>query len=222
MDFTIKLHNIRTVDRLEGFWSSNDYVKLLERFDFADAAGIPEPELAEMLLLAISDFEPDEAAEIVLTYKLEGKLSENQIKNLSHEMLQDKVAEEYPDIALHCALFHINRLLYDAYNGKFPLTRATVIDLELALKGPLKVDKEIVLRTLSDLLSPKSLLKRLFETQLDSEHEFTDAGSIIWELSQTGENTYRIISSDYWLNREDFETDEYSGQLEEDEIDHLQ
>ena len=35
-----------------------------------------------------------------------------------------------------------------------------------------------------------------------------------------GENTYQIISSDYWLNDEDFEKEEYSGELSEDEITH--
>jgi hypothetical protein len=135
-------------------------------------------------------------------------------------MLEDKIAEEYPDISLHYPLFNINQLLYQAYNGKFPRTLAAVIDLELSFESKLDITKEIVLRTLSDLLSEKSLLKRLFDEQLDSEKELYDAESIIWELKSIGENSYQLISSDYWLNKEDFEKEEHSGVLKDEEISH--
>ncbi len=221
MKFTIKLKNIKSISKIEGSWTHEDYINLLGLFDYDDAKSVPEAELFEMLSLAISDFEPDEAAKIVLKYRLSNILNDGQINNLSHEMLEDKVAEEYPDISLHYPLFKINQLLYDAYNGKFPKTLASVIDFELSSDEKIEVNKEIVLRTMSDLLSEKSLLKRLFNTQLDSDTELKDAESIIWELKSTGANTYQIISSDYWLNREDFDKEEFTGELEDDEIDHL-
>ena len=221
MKFTIKLKKIRTIEKIEGYWKKEDYFNLLELFDYSDANGIPETELFEMLSMAISDFEPEEAAETVLTYKLNSVLKEGQIKNLSHEMLVDKIAEEYADISLHYPLFNINQLLYEAYNGKFPKTLASVLDIELVFEGNLVINKEIVLRTISDLLKEKSLLKRLFNEELDSENELKDAESIIWELKPMGENSYQLISSDYWLNKEDFETDEYSGILKDEEITHL-
>lgn len=220
MNFTIRLNKITSVDRIEGAWTFEDYVNLLELFDYPDAKSIPETDLFEMLAMAISDYEPEEAAEIVLKYKLGDKLKNGQIKNLSQEMLEDKIAEEYPDIALHFPLYNINQLLHDSYNGKFPRTLASVIEIELLLKDEIDVTKEIVIRTLSDLLSEKSLLKRLFNQQLDSSLELKDAESIIWELKLISENTYRIISSDYWLNSEDFKIEEFSGILREDEINH--
>ena len=220
MKFTIKLKKIRTINKIEGYWKKEDFINLLEFFDYSDAASIPEAELFDMLSMAISDFEPDEAAEIVLKYKLKSVLKEGQIKNLSQEMLEDKVAEEYPNISLHYPLFNINQLLYEAYNGKFPNTLASVIEIELTFASNLDITKEIVIRTISDLLSKKSLLKRLFNEQLDSEKELNDAEDIIWDLKPMGENTYQIISSDYWLNDEDFEKEEYSGELSEDEITH--
>jgi len=218
MNFTIKLKNIRPIKKIEGYWRKEDYINLLELFDYSDATSIPETELFEMLSMAISDFEPDEAAEIVLTYKLANILKKGQIENLSHEMLVDKVAEEYADISLHYPLFNINQLLFEVYNGKFPKTLASIIDIELSFASKLDVTKEIVLRTLSDLLSEKSLLKRLFNEQLDSEKELKDAESIIWDLKPMGENIYQLISSDYWLNEEDFELNEYSGVLRDEEI----
>jgi hypothetical protein len=220
MNFTIKLKKIRTIEKIEGYWKMEDYINLLELFDYSDATSIPEAELFDMLSMAISDFEPDEAAETVLTYKLNTVLKEGQIKNLSHEMLEDKVAEEYPNISLHYPLFNINQLLYEAYNGKFPKTLASVLDIELSFESNLDITKEVVLRTISDLLSEKSLLKRLFNEQLNSEKELNDAESIIWDLKPMGENIYQLISSDYWMNKEDFEIEEYSGVLREEEITH--
>lgn len=221
MNFTIKLSKIRTIEKIEGYWKKEDYINLLELSDYSDAASIPENELFDMLSMALSDFEPEEAAEIVLTYKLNNLLKEGQIKNLSHEMLEDKVAEEFADISLHYPLFNINQLLFEAYNGKFPKTLASVIDIELTFASNLTITKEVVLRTISDLLSEKSLLKRLFNEQLESEKEFKDAESIIWELKPMGENIYQLITSDYWLNKEDFEKDAYSGELTEEEITHI-
>ncbi|MFA9388300.1 MAG: hypothetical protein ACERKD_00745 [Prolixibacteraceae bacterium] len=221
MKFTIKLNEIRTIEKIEGYWKKEDYVNLLELFDYPDANKLPEAELLEMLSMAVSDFEPEEAAEIVLTYKLEGILKKGQINNLSHEMLLDKISEEYSDISLHYSLYNINQLLVELYNGKFPNTLASIIDIELSFASKQNITKEIVLRTLSDLLSEKSLLKRLFSEQLDSDKELKDANSIIWELKPMGENTYQLISSDYWLNEEDFEREEFSGDLREEEISHL-
>jgi hypothetical protein len=220
MNFTIKLLGIKSISKIENVWNSTDYISLLELFDFGDASSLKEEELFEMLSIAVSDFEPEDAAEIVLTYKLANRLKSGQIKNLAQEMLQDKVAEEYPDISFHYDLFNINQLLHNCYNGKFPKIKASVIDFELIFKGKVEVTKEIIVRTISDLLSHKSLLKRLFSEQLDASVEINDAESIIWRLETIQPNTYRIISSDYWLNSEDFEKDEHKGELGEDEIHH--
>ncbi|BAX80086.1 hypothetical protein [Labilibaculum antarcticum] len=220
MNFTIRLEKIKSVEKIEGYWTKVDYINLLELFDYADAESLPEADLLEMLTMAISDFEPNEAAEILLRYKLSDFLKEGQIQNLSHEMLEDKVSEEYSDISLHYPLFSINQFLYETYNGKFPKILASVIDIELIFKSKIDITKEIVLRTISDLLSERSLLKRLFDEQLDSENELKDANSIIWELKPMGENRYQLITSDYWLNKEDFENDEFSGVLSDEEITH--
>jgi hypothetical protein len=220
MNFTIRLEKIKSVEKIEGYWTKEDYINLLELFDYEDASSLPETDLLEMLTMAISDFEPEEAAEIILRYKLKGILKEGQIQNLSHEMLEDKVAEQYSDLSLHYPLFCINQFLYEVYNGKFPNTLASVIDIELSFKSKTDITKEIVLRTISDLLSERSLLKRLFDEQLDSENELKDANSIIWELKPLGENRFQFITSDYWLNKEDFEKDEFSGLLSDEEIKH--
>src|SRR5690606_24531077 len=109
------------------YWTPQDYIQLLEKFNFPDAASASPDSLAELLAMAITDFEPNEAAAIMLEYKLSEQLNEGQIQQISNDMLLDKISEEYPDITLHAPLFHINQLLYKAFNGKFPNAKATLI-----------------------------------------------------------------------------------------------
>lgn len=108
MKFNITIKKVTTVEELANYWQDDDYISLLELFDFSDAATVAPENLREMLHMAITDFEPNEAAEIVLTYKLSEKLSEGQIAQISNDMLLDKISEEYSEIDLHYDLFNIN------------------------------------------------------------------------------------------------------------------
>ncbi len=215
MKFTIKLKNIRTIEKIEDYWQKEDYINLLELFDYPDATSVPETELFEMLSMAISDFEPDEAAEIVLTYKLSNILKKGQIENLSHEMLIDKVAEDYADISLHYPLFNINQLLYSAFNGTFPHAKATKVGFELSVKGDsnIAVTKELALKAVCGGLADNSPILRLFEKQLNGKEPFSDAEKIVWELHDSGSNAYTMITSDYWINKEDFIDYEFAGSI---------
>jgi hypothetical protein len=56
----------------------------------------------------ITDFEPNEAAAIVLDYKLSDSLNEGQIQQISNDMLIDKISEEYPEIAMGFYIISIN------------------------------------------------------------------------------------------------------------------
>lgn len=76
MNFTIKLKEIKTIEKIEGYWKKEDYIKLLELFEYADTKNIPETELIDMFSMAVSDFDPTETAKTVLTYKLHSILNE--------------------------------------------------------------------------------------------------------------------------------------------------
>lgn len=217
MKCKVIINEIKTINYIEGAWTSQDYIALLDAFNFPDAEGSSNDELLELLYLAINDFEPDEAAEIILQYKLSDQLSEGQIKNLAHEMIEDNVAEEYSDIALHHQLFDINQLLHKAYNGTFPNAKASKINFELTFlsQDTAEIDKELVLKALNYGLSDRNLIKRLFEEQLTGKVEFSEAEHIIWQLKSLGNHVFSLITSDYWLNKEDFLTDEFDGVIHE-------
>lgn len=211
MKYLVKINNIISTDELEGAWSNDDFKELLVKFEFPDADQVKTSELKEYLFMAISDYEPSEAAAILLDYKLSDVLAEGQIDNLSHEMLRVKVSENYTDIRLHHDLFNINQLLYKAYNGKFHQARVNIVQFEITEihNAPVEITKETALKALSHGLSEKNLLKRLFSDQLEGRAPFPEAEGIVWDLEKKGDNTYTVTISEKWLAKNDFINHEY-------------
>ena len=221
MKFKITLNKAKTVEEIDNYWNNQDYVNLLQLFSFPDANEIKPENLREMLFMAIADFEPNEAAEIVLTYKLSDNLNEGQIAQLSNEMMLDKVCEEYPEIDLHYDLFSINQLLFKAFNGKFPNAKATVVDFSITSLDSFEdeITKEIVLKSFNNGISDRNVIKRLFSDQMTTEESFEQAEDILWELNKKDATNFTFITSEYWLDKEELIASEFEGDclLTEDE-----
>ncbi|RDV15458.1 hypothetical protein DXT99_08155 [Pontibacter diazotrophicus] len=218
MNYTITINSANTVEAISEYWSEEDYVNLLLKFNYPDAENAPKDTLEELLLMAITDYEPNEAAAIILEYKLADKINEGQISQISNDMLLDKISEEYPDISLHAPLFHINQLLYKAFNGKFPNAKATQINLSITpLDQAEEPDftKENILRLLDKGLADSNLIKRLFSEQMAGSKPFPEAENIIWELEAINNRDYSILTSDYWLSKTDIVAGEFEGVLEQ-------
>lgn len=217
MNYQIIIKRIDTVNEVEGYWSDEDFIQLLEKFNFPDAATAEKKNLPELLEMAISDYEPNEAAEIVLAYKLSEELNEGQIEQISHNMLIDKVCEEYPEIHLQGTLFHINQLLFKAYNGKFPNAKASVVHFSMTpIDGEVKEQTaKNVLKLLNNGLSDRNLIKRLFDDQMSQNIPFPEAEGIIWELNTKDNVNYSLVTSENWINNEDIIASEFEGILEE-------
>ncbi|TDE51391.1 hypothetical protein [Flavobacterium sp. GT3P67] len=217
MNYQIIINRVNTVDQIEAYWTNDDYIRLLEKFDYPDASDADASSLKELLFMAISDFEPKEAAVIVLEYKLSEHLNEGQIQQLSNDMFLDKVCEEYPEIGLHSTLFHINQLLFKAYNGKFPNAKATIIECSmtpLESENEMQLTKENVLKLLSNGLSSSNLIKRLFDNAMNENAPFPEAEDVLWDLTTTDNLNYTITTSEYWLNKDDIIASEFEGILE--------
>ena len=215
MKFTITINSADTLEAVPEYWSEEDYVNLLLKFNYPDAENAAPDTLEELLLMAITDYEPNEAAAIVLEYKLADKLNEGQLSQISNDMLLDKISEEYPDISLHAPLFHINQLLYKAFNGKFPNAKATQINLSIKSEeddAP-TFTKENMLHLLDNGLANGNLIKRLFSEQMAGTKPFPEAENILWELEPTGNNNYQLLTSDYWLSKNDIIAGEFAGEL---------
>lgn len=221
MNFQITIKSANSADQIEEYWTNEDYIKLLEKFDYPDASEADASSLKELLFMAISDFEPKDAAVLLLEYKLSEDLNEGQIQQISNDMLLDKVCEEYPEIGLHSTLFHINQLLYKAYNGKFPNAKATIMEFSITpLEGEndKELTKENVLKLLNNGLSASNLIKRLFDQAMNENAPFPEASAIIWDLTTTNNVDYVLTTSEYWLSKEDIIASEFEGVLEENVV----
>ncbi|MCV9927335.1 hypothetical protein OIU83_06715 [Flavobacterium sp. LS1R49] len=217
MNYQIIIKRIDTVNEVEGYWSDEDFIQLLEKFNFPDGATAEKKNLPELLEMAISDYEPNEAAEIVLKYKLGNQLNDGQIEQIAHNMLIDKVCEEYPEIEMQGTLFHVNQLLFKAYNGKFPNAKASVVHFSMTpTDGEVqKLTAENVLKLLNNGLSDRNLIKRLFENQMSRNIPFPEAQGIVWELTTQDNINYSLVTSENWLNNEDITVSEFEAILEE-------
>lgn len=218
MKFKIEITNIETIETIETYWTKQDYISLLEKFEYFDAVDSDKETLRELLFMAITDFEPRDAAVIVLEYKLADVLSDGQIQQISIDMLIDKVCEEYREISLHSTLFHINQLLFHAFNGKFPNAKATILDCKISDDdgiNSLQLTKENVLKLLSKGLSDRNIIKRLFHNAMDENGDFPEAASILWDLETADNINYKLTTSEYWLNKDDIVASEFEGEIDD-------
>ena len=185
MNYHIVINSVKNVEEFKDAWTSTDYIELLDRFGFPGAENSKPEELEELLFMAISDFEG--------------------------HMLNDKISEEYSDISLHHQLFNINQLLHKAYNGTFPNTKATVIEFEITPNQ--NITKEIVLKVLDKTLAHNNIIKRLYADQLAGKEAFDAAEAIVWELKPTGNQSYLMTTSEYWISRDEFKDAEFDAEI---------
>ncbi|SDX76548.1 hypothetical protein [Hymenobacter psychrophilus] len=197
-----------TLSEIPGTWQLTDYRSIMSAAGFADGDTISESETREMTLMALADLEPAEAANVLLSYRLGDDLNDGQIDQISHDMQNDKIFEEYPEIGLHRHLFDANQLLRLAYNGKFPNGEAVLVHATMQFTGPEapgQLTAGLVLRALAPALSDRSLIKRLYAADLEADTPFEAADNILWEMTATPEDApgtfaVRLVSSEYWLH----------------------
>ena len=207
--FSIHPTSFKVINELPNAWSNTDYQKLLEIMDYGDTSGLNPNELKEMFLLSISDNEPEEAAKLILEYIFRDRLNAGQSDNISNEMVEEKIWEEYADLSMHEEFFNATQILFDAYNGKFPHPEAVVMQIEFTAKNPKSIavfESDIeanLIRLITSGMPENTLIKRLFDDQLNGE-DFPDAKDIIWQYKKTATEgdklVYEIISSTYWFH----------------------
>ena len=207
VDCRVKINSKKTINELPEAWSKQDFLNILDLMGFSDE--ISDAEVKEMTMMALADQEPEESAALLLQYRLEEQLTAGQIKQLSHEMQEDKASEEYPDIFLQQELFNINQLLFKAFNGRFPNCHAIDLNINIAVRpANFMMDEnylnEIILKALVPALGEHSGISRLYEEEIEGLKKFIDAEGIIWksDIQKLEDGTFniRIFSSEYWLH----------------------
>ena len=102
-------------------------------------------------------------------------------------------------------------MLFQAYNGTFLNTKATIVEFEITPNED--VTKETVLKAFDKTLAKSNVIKRLFGDHLAGKEAFDEAVSIIWDLQPKGDNGYVMTTSEYWMSRDEFTEAEYDVEV---------
>lgn len=212
--FDVCVLNVKEIHDMPGSWCENDYRRLLTNLEMDDVGDVPANDLLDMTLMALQDLEPEDAAEVVLAYKLSDSISKGARQNIVHDLRDDQRPwEEAADIKSHSRIFAATVLLQKAFPSAFPKpdmmrvilnVTATSTEAEELLDNPPQA--AFITRMLADALSENCILERLFDEQLKAQ-SFPEAEGIIWHAEfgerLAGEKTcadLTIYSSVHWLN----------------------
>jgi hypothetical protein len=206
--FAVTRVNFETITELPDYWTEPKYIDLLELMDYDNPASLDKSEIKDMCLMSLTDNDPEDAAKIVLTYVFGNTLNKGQIDNLSNEMLEEKLWEEYADLSMHEEFFAVHQLLYDAFEGTFPHPEAVSFQVRIQEKGKNGLSifdsypEAPLVRLLVGGLPDNNVIHRLFDDKIDGE-TFPEAKDILWQLNivenVSGELTAEVISSQYWF-----------------------
>lgn len=215
--FRVRILSFSNLLEIEGARTADDFSALLDAMEYGDQSGMSDNELREMCILSLQDLEPVEAAYLVLKHDFGDVLRDGQIRNLSNEMLEEKLWEECADSSLHERMFNAGSLLYAAFPRSFPEPDAVGVTLEITTTNTAAMgllvpspNESLLVRLLADGMDSQAVLHRLYGEQLTG-NSFPNADEVIWivRTETVTEDVMRIevISSGYWLdalNRTEF------------------
>ncbi|MEQ8907269.1 hypothetical protein [Ekhidna sp.] len=209
--YQVELLEMKEVHELPNAWTSSDLVGLLNHIDFDDADSITPEELREMTGMALSDFDVEEASDKVLEFRLGDRLNKGQRQNLVDELQDDRIWEEYSDLAYHKELFNVCCMLYWGFPKKFSEPDIVKIKLKIISQNNVSdvnlktLTPSFVARLLNDGMDNHNIIYRLFDEQIAS-NKFEESEHIIWELEEDGfnpedrSNTITIHTSWNWVD----------------------
>ncbi|MEL4456262.1 hypothetical protein [Lutimonas vermicola] len=225
--YSVDLLELKEIQDMTEAWTFDDFFGLLSYMEYDDAASVPQNELKEMVCLALSDFETEDAAIKILEFRLEEKLNKGQRQNLAEELKEDRLWEEYSDITLHEELFNVACLLYWTFPKHFSTPdmvrlKVRIVSLNKESKNNLiHPTPSFLARILNDGMDNSNIMYRLFGDNITS-NSFPESEHIIWKFEESGfseeenSNTFIIYTSWNWVRKlkgvEEYESLAFSDQ----------
>ena len=228
--YQVDVLGLQELHEIPDAWNKRDFLNLLDQIEYEDAASIPDEELKEMTAMALSDLEPEEAAEAVLELRFAEKLNPGQRKNLSEELKDDRLWEEYAEIKFHEELFNVGCMLNWAFPKDFSEPDMVKIRLRVTSQNSDSATNlqqptaSFIARLLTDGMDEHNAIYRLFDESIAS-NSFPEAEDIIWKFEAGGfaetdqTNEFTIYTSWNWVDElkgvKSFESTAFSdGQLD--------
>lgn len=204
--YSVQLLELKEVHEIPQVWTSEKFKELLRHLEYEGIDDIPEEELKDMACLALTDFEVEEASILVLEFWLGDRLNKGQRQNLSIELQDEKLWEEYSDLTLHEDLFHISCMLYWAFPKNVREPDIALLKLNIIPKtheskqNAAAPTADFLTRVLNDGMDEYTLINRLFDESVIA-NSFPEAEHIIWQFNVLGtsENTVTIYTSWNWV-----------------------
>ena len=209
--YHVEVLELKEVHEIPGAWSNDDFLNLLNLIEYDDAASISPDELKEMTIMALSDLEPEDAAVKILELRFGERLSGGQRQNISEELKDERLWEEYSEISFHEELFNVSCMLYWSFPKVFPEPDIVKIKVKVNAFNPesannLKMPSaSFITRLLNDGMDNRNAIYRLFDESITS-NSFPEAGDIIWKFEESGyladdsSNEFTIYTSWNWVD----------------------
>lgn len=228
--FKTEILEYNKISKINNSWKLADYKNLLDLMGLGEELdSMEENEIKEMCMISLTDFQPNEAAKYVLQHLIKDELTDGKLDQISNDMLDDKLWEQFADLSFHRKLFDAYSILREAFNGTF--ANPTGVSFKVKITSDdnnfevfEETLKPAMVRLLASGMEENSILNRLYSEQINSTL-FTEAENIIWEIKETNssenEKEYEIISSFFWFEDleevESFEGKTQADQKEEEE-----
>ncbi len=210
---TVTVTGLEKVRDMPETWSEAEYHTLLDALEVDGTTDLGGSDLEEMLLMALQDLDPEDAADAVLAVKIGDALTRGARQNIVQDFLDEQRPwEEAADISLHARIFEAAVLLQKALPKRFARPDIMRLTMRLTAENP-RADALLqqtplpafVARILADGMGEDSTLERLFDDSLESS-SFPDAAGIIWRAGFSDHDagppaaaTLTVYSSALWL-----------------------
>ncbi len=208
-EFNVSLVSFEKISQTEGAWSADDYKNLLALMEFEDdLESMSDSDLKEMCMMSLNDFEAEDAARYVLKHLLNDELPDGKIDQTAHDMVENKLWEEFADPSFHKRFFDAYGLLREAFKGTF--AAPTGVRFQVRVQAQQKDDFDLfrpatepaLTRLLSAGIAENAILNRLYAEKIKGD-QFPEAENILWQVkavsSSATEAVFEITSSELWF-----------------------
>ncbi len=207
--FNVAILSFEKISQTEGAWSADDYKSLLALMEFEDdLESLSDSDLKEICMMSLNDFDAQTAAKYVLTHLLDDELPDGKIDQTAHDMVEDKLWEEFADPSFHKRFFDAYGLLREAFNGTFAAPTGVTFQATISAQQQDDFDlfkptiEPALTRLLSAGIAENAILNRLYAEKINGDH-FPEAVNILWQVKEISksakEATYEITSSELWF-----------------------
>ena len=206
-NFQVKQLDWEQIHELPDGWPVAKLIELLARLE---VDGVAESDAMEMVLLALQDLEPDEAADRVLETVFGESMRPGVRQGLVHDLRGERPWVNSAEISRQAGIFNAVVLLQRAFPRDYGKPDAASIQIRVetaSATGGAWLDAEhpdpaLLLRILAAGMDDSAVLRRLFQEALAGS-SFAEAGAILWHVSRrpaaAPAREFQLISSDEWL-----------------------